>query len=272
MGGAGIRQSGYRYPKHIGARVQGNNEITVLAAVPLFAGESLVRQELDFHWVSQADEAADQLHHVVFGVLATPFEWASDTITNNLSAGVLDIMAEGLHGSTSGTYDWAPDPNPGADSNWQGKVDAGIGGSEMIYEWAGWAKAKQFALDDTLIGGDQMINRTEASHKKVISKNHFYPVDMVVMYYAARTNIAAQTDFGVAEIDATAEEMDLFNALERGLSGGQAGTDPEDKMIELIYGGDKYIEADTIKTTTGVGYFSGSFTIATPWPVTLGAG
>lgn len=268
-------QSGYRTVRHEGARVCGAGggsgpDVTLLIALPVFAGESLVSARLEGIATTKEPERNDIYNRWNLYGFFMP-NALSGTAGGNIDATAdLENTFEDIIAG-SGSAVWGGEPNPGGDlSTW---VSEGMfGRAEMLFARESYLKPQGvfYLPSDSILeiplAPDAAGSYHTDSFTTSLRKRRYFKTTGWIGFGVARWNKDAQTDFGIAELGASITKDDLAAALISGL-GSHSGDDAQTlKAVELIYGGDSYIEADRLKEADISASLFGTFTFATPYP------
>lgn len=237
--------TGHRFPRHDGARSCEANEGIVLAAVPILQGETLTRQEIDWHIGRTDNDNPDQTFVVEWGAVFIPINWG--TTQEILSTAVIDNIFEKAFNVNPGQHQFGGEPNPAGESNYLGTADIGL--TEVLWHESFLAHSQGHVgrLEDEIAGTDDLGSRLVNYGRRTISRNFRFNSSGMVLYGCLRGQQSSQTDFGVADIDNNLTPVELAQALDSPIDSN--GTD-QDKLRELLFGGDSYIEANTRATGT----------------------
>lgn len=241
-----------RKVRHLGGRtVAVDANPVVLAALPVLRGETMRFLDFEFYGCEQADEPPEQPRLVSVEIGYVPGMLFQGTIdTTSLEAAYRRVLGTNL-GTEQGL---GGDPNPSADeAHWLTNAGAVFGGRIM------WRK-EMLTIPMGLFGNFTNVSGTGTTTPE--TKHYFktggtlkggtFRDAGIIMAVFHSPNIAAQTDFGVAEADDQQSLAEVYEALRDG--NVTADTDAA-KLQELLFGGDTYIEADTVKEFAGRVYF-----------------
>lgn len=242
-----------RIVRHIGARTIDSGDadtMTPLVAMPVLRGERLAFLNAEFFACEQADEPPEQPRIVTFEIGYVPgLIMQPQAIT---TASLAASYAATLSG-VSGGSEWAPDPNPGADeANWMEPNLASVLGGRKLWAHNGLTRAIGVGMTGyTEVSGTGTATNIEGKHVESATarlRGGYFQDTGVIMCVVNNPTATAQTDFGVAEMDDQSTIEELFDALN---DGNVAANSDAAKMQELLFGGDQYIEADTLKVFAG---------------------
>lgn len=240
-----MAQNAFRRPIHVGTRSFADNEegAKCIAAFPVFKGETLERVAIDALGITRTDETnADQ--PPIFSWIAGfyPVVFGQQIWVNNINNGTLDefIMVLDTQTSAGGAY-LGGEPNPSGDTEFMG-ADF-IGDLSILF--------RRNVIGDPMVVGKDGLDNTDArfiDRFRTVIKKKFVARESGMFVFGCRSyRLDAQTDFGVAEIDASAVPAGGISAIYDDPAGAQAIARP--KIPELLFGGDNYIEADSFKET-----------------------
>lgn len=266
-----------RVVRHLGSRSCPADEAKVLMLVPTFPGEKLKSITLDGYFASGADSAIDQPGELNWYGISVP--WQILMVTDMIVGGPPSLMA------TVATFDqhfrqWL---KGGDDEYWGGDVDADpeeIAGEEShdttgttaeelinsgpigIQKWF----VRERLMRPLAAEGNTVIRFGDAfeAHINRISNPSFGALHMFGM---VRQEFAAETNFNVELDDATSKEaMGLLMAGDYTKVGAMVEGNTAalgDYLRTVLYGGDNYIEADTLKGPAGKAHVKATFVIET---------
>lgn len=253
-----------RVVRHIGARSVDDNVALPLAIIPYGAGERLRNLRVDAYIATRAASFADQpsecnwliidvpwpivlTHSTVGGAggtasLDTAAEW--DTIFRNL---VLEFGTDGneYYGGDSDatTPDVPPTPGEVADDDPAITRSIGPGGVQRLF-------SREVLMRPLLAEGAEEAVRWFDDFNTAVRGARGNPSGGVVFIGACRFAVSAQTNFGV---EFSADRAKAMKALIGGDMSRiqeiiQADTGATgDALRTLMFGGDNYVEADTLK-------------------------
>lgn len=272
-----------RVVRHIGGRSVNQSEAKLLATIPYGAGEKLRNLRIDAYAATRANSYADQPSEINWVVLDVP--WGVILTHSSLDAltggpGALDTAAEWdtlfrnlvLQYGTDGNEYYGGDfdqtdkdvvPAPGSDaaaSSEPAIVSAGPSGLVRLF-------SREVLMRPLLSDGDAAVRYFDEWNAR-ITKSPLRESGGVVMVGAVRYEIAAQTNFGV-EWDAD-RAKGLRSLIGGDLSriqaiiGGETG-DVGDALRTMLFGGDNYAEADTLKSDDAKCYIKCWCSFETPY-------
>lgn len=252
---------GLRVVKHIGARSTPTDLAKALIIVPTFPGEKVKVVRLSAYFASGDDSSIDQPGEVNWYGLSIP--WQLVFTTGLMFGASLDIM------DTVATWDelfrdWLRGPD---DTQLYGG-DVELDKEEVASEED---HSSEELLDSGPIGVHKWFSREELmqpfaaegnnvirfgdSFRTVIQNVPVAAMGGVLMFGMVRYEAVAQTNFNVQLDDATAREA--FGLLLGGdytKVGAKVEGDTGaigDYLRTVLYGGDNYVEADTLKGPAG---------------------
>lgn len=261
------RIRGTRVVQHkFGRLLEAASTALPLVAIPLMPGESLRRVDVLMWACSDAGgvQPDSAVAYSAAGVIA-PANWGNGTSPYNNTAAVQAVLADVFEGNLDGSFEG--EPNPGGDVQVPPyKLD----GSEVVF--ADWRlltspdNPSYYEVAEVLATADA---RHRDYYRKTVEKNYYMRGRGGMFVFGVWTpEIAAQTDFGVADLDLPDHE--LHRVLMADDIDAPDLSAAELKVHELLYSGDSYIESDTLKEPEeDLGYrFQGlcQALIATPWP------
>lgn len=246
-----------RIVRHIGARTfdgDTGNSIGLLVAMPVFRGERIRWIEGEFYGATQADEPPEQpsLQGMFVGYLPGMIFEDRALSTATIEQEIGDKL---LGDAIQNKQFYGGEPNDSAeDVEWmEGDQVRQFTGARVL-----WRKVTM--TDVRLAGGLAGVGTQvsgsgtftaegkQAFREKFRIRGGFIPVQgMIVMgHYAPR--VTAQTTFGVTELDS---QMTIDEVIQGLMRTDVTADSDEAKLAELVYGGDNYIEADTLKDFDG---------------------
>lgn len=267
-----------RVVKHLGARSAAADEAKVLMLVPTFPGERIRSASIDSYFASGDDSAIDQPGECNWYGMSIPWQLVFAT----------DMMVAGANVSTMGdvaSYDkiFRQYLKGGDDEYYGGDVDADpeeIAGEES-HDTSGTSAEE--LLDSGPIGvfkwfaREVLMNPLAAEGNTVIRFGDFFKarVNAIPAHAMGALNIfgivrhehAAETNFNIELDDTTSKEaMGLLMAGDYTKVGAMVEGNTAalgDFLRTVLYGGDNFIEADTLKGPAGKAIVKGKFVIST---------
>lgn len=251
---ARLKQKGVRIVKHLGARGCPADDSVVLAAIPILRGETLRGLHLDWrNFLGAATVTAEELNlHAVF------VPWTLVGSQDSITGAILDSLLErSVADDDIADLHYGGEPNtlvtPFGREDFVDMQD--VVGVESIY------RSEGLMTPDTALG----IGVLSIYNRNVrIRKNYFFPESGMILCGVVRYEHSAQTSFGVAEADGSANLRHWAGALRGPLD--EEGDDQRDKLRELLYGGDNYIEADKFGGNAVQSVLKLQAVIGTPFP------
>ncbi len=265
-----------RVVKHLGARSCPADDGKVLMAIPTFPGEKVSHIRMSGYFASGADSAIDQPGELNWYGISVPWGivFATDMITGG-GPGILGSVADIDKLYTR----WLRSANEGIDQYYGGDVDADpeeVAGEEAhsseelidsgpigVHRWF----SREVVMQPLAAEGNLVI-RFGDSYSGVIGKVPVAAMGSLLLFGVVRFEHAAETNFNVEIDDATSKEAlgllisgDYTKALAR--VEGDTGT-VGDFLRTVLYGGDNYIEADTLKGPAGKAVVKAQIIINTP--------
>lgn len=266
-----------RVVKHLGARVAPTDESKVLMAVPTFVGERITSVSLDAYFASGAASAIDQPGELNWYGIIIP--WSLVFATSLLDAG---NVVQGL--STVPLIDelyvqWLRNVDDSDVEKFGGDVDAD---AETEPDEAGHATEE--LLDSGPIGVHKWFSREvlmtplSAEGNAVIrfgdaftTRTKAVPAPAMgglALFGIVRFNTDVETNFNIELDDTTSRESvglliagDYTKVMAK-ISGDAAAKG--DYIRTVLFGGDNYIETDTLKGPAGNAFVKGVFYIDSP--------
>lgn len=261
------RQRGTRRVTHTFGRVVSTASAGwAMVAIPLLPGETMRQLHIDT-FVCTDDQGAIQpdsaiLYMPVVGMV--PFDWTGTQTISEAAAEYNSFVTGLVEAVNKGPGEW--DSN--ADAT-QVIRPSGLDSYEVMHaEWrmltpigqpAVWEVAEVLSVADS-----RHVDR----YRIKVEKNYRAENGALVIYGIWSPAVSAQTEFGAGLMDSMSTS-DLWEIIQGGQdeltdlsSAGQA-------TLELLYGGDTYIESDTLKSFGDADHrFQGvaQAVIGTPWP------
>ncbi len=215
-----------------------SGEVTrCVAAIPLYRGEYVERIALDCLNVTKTAETnVDQPPiFATYGAVA-PHNFRSASV----STSTLDDYLQHTITANNGDY-------LGGEGNVSGNFTLGggqLGRARMVF--------KRNVIGDPMPVGQDALNNADARFidrfRTVIKRGWEVQADSILMFGAHMWRLDAQTDFGIADIDADLLTQDWARAYFDPAIDASARPQAS-KAREIIHEGDNYIEADSFKET-----------------------
>lgn len=262
------RQRGTRTVQHLFGRLM-SAESTVQAhfAIPLLPGETLRRLDMTM-WVCTDDNdlQPDSAIPYMTGCVMAPASWTTSLNPFNNTSDIEQTLEDWVSSATT-SAPFESDPNPTGNA----VIDTeSVTGYEGL--WADWrllhspfANPSYFEVAEVLATADA---RAMDKVYKRFERNMYTDQGALIVGGIYTPVVSAQTDFGVADFDSGVPStlLQVVNASPTDLADLSS---TQLKMYELLYGGDTYIEADTLKSmSSNPVRFQGlvQALIGTPWP------
>ena len=265
-----------RVVKHLGARSVLVDSAKVLMAVPTFPGEKVSHVRLSSYFASGDDSSIDQPSELNWYGISVPWGivFATNLIrgeTPGLLGGVPDI--DELYGR------WLRFANEAVDQYYGGDVDLDpeeVAGEEAhtseelidsgpigVHRWF----SREVVMQPFAAEGNNVI-RFGDSFNGVISKVPVAAMGSLLLFGIVRFETAAQTDFNIELDDVVSREsMGLLMSGDYAKVLARVEGDTSivgDYLRTVLYGGDNYVEADTLKGAAGKAVVKAQFIINTP--------
>ena len=267
-----------RVVKHIGARSCPADDAKVLHLVPLFPGEKLVSARLSAYFASGDDGSVDQPGEVNWYGLSIP--WQTVFTTNMISGGgapsVMATVAEyddlyrrWLKGGDDEYYGGDVDADPEVISGEEGHVTEGAAAEELIESGPiGVSKwfSREVVMQPFAAEGNNVIRFGDSFTAGGLSAK-VAAMGSLLIFGIVRFEHAAETNFNIELDDAVSKEaMGLLLSGDYTKVGAKVEGDTGslgDFLRTVLYGGDYYAEADTIKGPAGKAVVKGKYVIST---------
>ncbi len=227
-----------RAPIHVGTRVWTGGELggKCICVFPLFRGEMVTSLRLDCIGMTKDDTVNYDQPPI--------FQWWGFYKTHELAS------ADAITTAELDQYVDEIDETEGGGTFLGGELSSGAG----IDAYVGQQEIRGYRpfLDRTRIGrpiavGKDSLDNTDARFFDEFHTNFHMkfkvPANGMMILGAKSYNVAAQTDFGISELDQGIDPHELLGAYDSPI--GSGGTSA--LAGELLYGGDNYIEADSYK-------------------------
>lgn len=265
---------GVRVVKHTGARSVPADDSKVLLMVPTFPGEKVRSVRLSAYFASGDDSSIDQPGECNWYGLSVPWSlfWATDLIRgqNVEDFGDVDdfdaLFKEWLRGPDADQYyggDVDADPEEVATEEQHASEELLASGPIGVQKWF----AREVVMQPYAAEGNNVI-RFGDSFSGVVGKVQTHSFGSLLMFGMVRFEHAAETNFNIELDDATSKEgMGLllsgdYSKVRALVQGNTAGLG--DYLRTVLYGGDHYVEADTLKGPAGKAVVKAQVVIDTP--------
>lgn len=265
---------GIRVVKHLGSRSCPADDSKVLMAVPTFPGERIVAANISGYFASGDDESIDQPSELNWYGITVPWSLVFTQLMNTDGGAVEDIgdvsdfdntFKLWLRGSEDDQYyggdvDADPDSTPADETDRQeALIDSGPIGVSTFF-------SREVVMQPMAAEGNNVI-RFGDSYYTQLRKFRAPSMGGLSLFGIIRFEHAAETNFNVELDDATSKEamgMLISGDYTRALAMVEGNTGSiGDYLRTVLYGGDNYIEADTLKGAAGKGTVKASFAIQT---------
>lgn len=254
------RIKGERTPQHMFGRLcQNESQGTALFAAPLLPGETLKGMYIDLYCSTDSHIQNDSAVPYIVLCVFEPKDVLSGSTLYSAPSVVDSVITQAVEEGNLGPFEY--DPNPAGDvpvlPQYYGMEETEVLFSEARMLTSGNALGRAWngiTLDDENHAFDRKQIRFR---KRIHSKN-----GGVLVFGIYKMNSDAQTDFGVSDFAISPTQL-----------GGIIDSDVEDmdanekKGAELLYGGDTYIEADTLKEDDFRAQGIAQLYIDTPFPM-----
>lgn len=252
-----------RVVKHIGARSCATDTSTVLVVVPLFPGEKIRRAKLSAYFASGDSSAIDQPGELNWYGISVP--WSLVFATNMMNAGGapsnLDTVAdidllynqylrdvESDSGEIfGGDVDLDTEIAEGEGTHSDELIDSGPIG---VHKWF----SREVIMSPLAAEGNTVI-RFGDSFFSVVDNVPAHAMGGLTLFGMVRFAATAETNFNVELDDTTSREMmglliaGDYTKVKAKIEGDTAATG--DFLRTVLFGGDQYVEADTLKGPAG---------------------
>lgn len=267
-----------RIVRHLGSRSCPADTATVLMAVPTFPGEKLMGVHMDGYFASGVASAIDQPGELNWYGITLP--WQLAFTTSMLDTGSAVTVLGGVPAFDLLFQEWL---KGGDDEYWGGDVNAdpeiisgeeghdmsGANGKELIHSGP-IGVSKWFVREKLMIPlaaeGNTVI-RFGDSFTASPTKINNHAMGSLHLFGIVRHEFAAETNINIELDDATSKEgMGLLLAGDYTKVKAKVEEDTGalgDFLRTVLYGGDNYIEADTLKGPAGKGHVKATFVIQT---------
>lgn len=266
-----------RLVKHIAGRSTPEDDTKVLMAVPYFPGEKVMYCDMNCYFASGDNSAIDQPGEINWYGITIP--WSLVFATQMIASGAVPSVLTGVPEIDKLYAMWLKDANDDAGEVFGGDVDsdvevtegeAGHGDEELID--SGPIGVQKFFSREVLMTpiaaegntvirfGDSFSARPTsiASHK----------MGGLLLFGVVRFQADVETNFNIELDDTTSREaMGLliggdYTKVKARIEGDTSAAG--DYLRTVLFGGDNYIESDTLKTQAGKSYVKASIGIDGP--------
>jgi len=255
-----------RLTKYIGARGTASDESKVLLAVPFGPGEKIATVTLSSYFASGAASAIDQPGEINWYGITIP--WSIVWATNLLAAGTPGIL-DGVPAIDKLFVQWLKDVNDneagerfGGDANDDVETVTGeeghASGSEELIESGPIGVQKWFSREvimTPLAAEGNTTIRFGDMFSAIVKDLPGAAMGGLMLFGVSRFDPAANTEFNVELDDATSKEMmglligGDYTKIKAKVEGDTSTAG--DYLRTILFGGDNFIEADTLKGPIG---------------------
>lgn len=263
-----------RVVKHLGARSCAGDAAVPLMLVPTFPGEKVIRAHISGYFASGDDSAIDQPGELNWYGISVPWPifWATEMLNAGASpedfGDVTDFdqlynmwLKQATDESYGGDVDIDPETTTGEEGHalTEELIDSGPIGVSKWY-------SREVVMHPLAAEGNTVI-RFGDSFNAFLKNIPTAAFGTLLMFGIVRFATTAESNFNIELDDATSREgMGLlltgdYTKVGAMVEGNTAALG--DYLRTVLYGGDNYIEADTIKEPAGKAIVKGAFTIET---------
>lgn len=265
-----------RIVRHLGARACPADDIKALVVVPTFPGESVSNVHLECYHANGGDSAIDQPGEINWYGLSLPWQLVFTTAMLDQggvpgaggTVAAYDLLFQQyLKGGDDEYYGGDVDADPETVTGEEGHDTTGADGEELIdsgpigvHKWF----SREVLMQPFAAEGTQTIRFGDAFSADTGS----VPVaamGSLLIFGVLRHEHAAETNFNAELDDATSREaMGLLLAGDYTKVGAMVEGNTAalgDYLRTVLFGGDNYIEASTLKGDTGKSYVKARTTI-----------
>lgn len=266
-----------RVVKHMGARSCPADEAKVLLAVPIFPGEHINRVQLSCYFASGDASAIDQPGECNWYGIGIP--WGLVFATQMMDAGGSPSPMSSIANYDSLYKQWLHNVEEGTGEMWGGDTDLdkedssdeeGHSDEELInsgpigvHEWF----SREVLMEPLAAEGNTVIrfgDRFNASRGRIPAPG----MGALYLFGMVRFVTTAQTELNVELDDTTSREvMGLLIAGDYTKIMAKVESDASakgDYARTVLFGGDNYVEADTLKGPAGKAVVKAQFSIDSP--------
>ena len=271
------KKMGVRVVKHLGARSVLADTAKCLILCPTFPGESIKAIHMSAYFASGDDSSIDQPGELNWYGLSIP--WQTVFATEMLGQGAPSIMStvahydtlfkQWLHGGDDEYYGGDVDADPELIAGEEGHDLAGADAEELIdsgpigvHKWF----SREVVMQPYAAEGNNVI-RFGDSFQATINKVPIAAMGSLIIFGMVRFEHAAETNFNIELDDAISKEaMGLLLSGDYTKVGAKVEGDTGslgDYLRTVLYGGDNYIEADTLMGPDGKAIVKSQIVIST---------
>lgn len=266
-----------RVVKHLGARSCPSDDAKVLMVVPTFPGEKIIGGRISAYFASGDASAIDQPGEINWYGLSIP--WSLMFATNLMEVGNTpealgtvasydNLYAQYLRAtddSTGEVFGGDVDTDPEITTGEEGHtveelIDSGPIG---VHRWF----SRESVMQPMAAEGNTVI-RFGDSFSHIIRGVNAHAMGGVTFFGVVRFDPSAETNFNIELDDTTSREMmglliaGDYTKVKAKIEGDTAATG--DFLRTVLFGGDNFIEADTLKGPAGKAVVKASFLIDSP--------
>lgn len=265
-----------RIVKHVGARSTPEDDTKVLHAVPLFPGEKIKQVNLQGYFASGDDSSIDQPGRINWYGIIVP--WSLVFATNLLESGGAPSLLADVATIDDLYAQWLKEVADNGGEVWGGDVDA-----DPMTDTGEAPHVEAALIDSGPIGVHRWFSRESimqpfaAEGNNVIrfgdsfSASRSIPAPAMgglALFGVVRFQVDAETNFNI-QMDDTVSRGALgllitgdYSKVQSMIEGDTAANG--DYLRTVLFGGDNYIEADTLKKQAGKAHVIGTYIIDSP--------
>lgn len=266
-----------RIVKHIGARVVAADSSKPLIIVPYFPGEKIINVRMNGYFATDDDSAIDEPGECNWHGLSIP--WSLVFATNMMNAGNTvsqmttvanwdTLFNQWLRAADEGTgekFGGDVDADPEDKSGEEGHVNEELlnSGPIGVHEWF----TRERLLLPIAAEGNTVI-RFGDYFEKATGPIPTHSMGGIAMLGMVRYDVNVETNFNI-ELDDTNSRINIgalmagdYTTIKARIEGDTSAVG--DYLRTVLFGGDNYIEASTLKAPSGQAFIKASFVIDGP--------
>lgn len=266
-----------RLVKHIGGRSTPEDDTKVLMAVPYFPGEKIKSVNMNCYFASGDASAIDQPGEINWYGITVPWSlvFATNLIAPTADVGVLgsvatidNLYAQWLKDAADdggevfgGDVDSDPETTMGEESHGAEElIDSGPIGVQKFF-------SREVIMQPFAAEGNTVIRFGDSFSARPMGVQS-HALGGLLLFGVVRFQADVETNFNIELDDATSKEMmglligGDYTKVKAKIEGDTAATG--DFLRTVLFGGDNYIESDTLKTQAGKSYVKASIFIESP--------